>query len=156
MSEKVEKVEKEISKEIFQGDFMELETSSDKDRGWKTLKLKGNLFMENLPDGITKSTVEKLEKYKSQYVNASLEAAADKATEYLLENKDVAGVNVVLPYGNNSLKYVSHSFNRCREGVANGNAFKTVTISTKIRDTITSESIVNDIKAKMNEKLLNK
>lgn len=150
--------EKVISKEIFKdAEYKELEQNKqDKDRGWKTLKVEGDMFMENLPDTVSKKALKDLENYKSQYLNASLEAASDKAMDFLEENADLKGVSVKMPYGNSALKYVSHNFTRCHQGENNGVPYKTVIIATKVRDTVTSGNLVKDIKDKMNARLLNK
>jgi hypothetical protein len=103
MSKISERVES-LSRKIMEGLEMDIQTGIAKERG--------SLYEENLPEGITATTVEAVKTYDADYVSASAYAFGQMANKAAQDNPQLTTGTCSLQGGYKDV--VTHSWNRQR------------------------------------------
>lgn len=84
---------------------------------------KGNVYNDNLPEGVTPDHVEKIADYTTTFVAAGLEACGDAAMKALKKDKKLENVTSTIGLGD--MGSVAYQIGRSREGVPPGGGEKT-------------------------------
>lgn len=146
--------EKKVSPDIFKGaELVETTNKEDQDRGFKSFKINNDAFMQNMPEGITKSQYKAIKNYERDYANAAVTWAADTGLEFLKKEKDLRGVQYNIQFGDYSSGKLKIPVVRDRIYYKDGQECHASSIAVRCDDKLVSKSLIKSLKAKLTEEL---
>lgn len=144
---------KTISKDIFKDcEVVDVSSQKDKDENKVYLEVKGDAFVSNLPEGITKATYKKLQDYEKDFATAAFDYCTDKADAEFSSNKNTKTVNVKVQFGDSMSSNINCFYQRTKSGLINGKEYASSLVNVQVNKRYVMSKLIDDVKAKFTEK----